>query len=133
MVRISVKYPDEKNTFPNPSWGSEVRGDFESRLAKMVDDVLKQIFGQSAALIIYTHLEKNRSLTPEKIPEEIENFTKGLKDFLGSGALVIEEMILKQLYSSYELEFRGIKEGCSFIDYITKLKNMSDEKTKKKR
>jgi len=128
-----LKYPDEKNTFPNLGWRSEVKGDFESRLAKMVDEVLKQIFGQSAALIIYNHLENNRSLTPEKIPEEIETFTMGLKDLLGSGALVIEEMILKQLYSSYELEFRGIKEGCSFIDYITKLKHMSDKKTKKKR
>jgi hypothetical protein len=125
----------KKASFPNPSGRSEMKmkDDFDKSFRETVDEVLKQIFGQSAALIIYSHLEKNNSLTQEEIPEKLENFVRGLENFLSSGALVIEGIILKQLYSSYGLEFKGMEEGYSFIDYITKLKQMTDEKARKRK
>lgn len=111
----------------------KMKGYFDKSFRETVDGVLKQIFGQSAALIISNHLEKNSSVTPEEIPEKLEAFAKGLENFLSSGALVIEGIILKQLYSSYGLEFKGIEEGYSFVDYTTKLNRMTDEKTRKRK
>jgi len=109
----------------------KIKVDFDKSFRDTVDEVLKQIFGQSAALIIYNHLEKNSSLSPEEIPQKLEDFAKGLESFLSSGALVIEGIILKQLYSSYGFEFKGMEEDCGFVDYITKLKHMADEKAGK--
>lgn len=125
----------KKTGHPNLSLSgrSEMKGDFYDSFRKSVDDALKQIFGQAAALIIYNHLEKNSSLTSEEIPEKLEVFAKGLENFLNSGALVIEGIILKQLYLSYGLEFKKMEEGTSFVDYVTKLKRMINENTKKRK
>lgn len=94
---------------------------FNKLLLKVIDEELKQIFGEAATLIIYNHLEKNYSLKREEIPEKIEVFIRGLEEFLSSGAQVVEKIILKKVYSSFGLQCQ-IKEGYSFIDYVTKLK-----------
>jgi len=94
---------------------------FNQLLLKVIDDELKQMFGEAATLIIYNHLEKNYSLEREKIPDKLEVFTRGLEDFLSSGAQVIEKIILKKVYSSCGLQCQ-IKEGYSFIEYMTELK-----------
>jgi len=94
---------------------------FNKLLLKVIDEEMKQIFGEAATLIIYNHLEKNYSLKREEIPEKLEIFTKSLEEFLSSGAQVVEKIILKKVYSSFGLQ-RKIKEGYSFIDYLTELK-----------
>jgi len=108
----------------------KTEGEFDKAFLKTVDDVLTQIFGQAAALIIYHHLEKNTSLTPEEFPKKLDIFIRGLESFLDSGALVVEGIILKHLYSSYGLEFKRIEEGRSFMDYIIQLRNTINENTK---
>lgn len=121
-----------KITNRNLSLGRKLKtkGEFDKTFRKTVDDVLIQIFGQAAALIIYNYLEKNNSLTPEEFPEKLDAFARGLENFLDSGALVIENIILKHLYSSYGLEFRKIEEGRSFVDYLIQLKRTVNENTK---
>lgn len=113
--------------------GMKMKSDFYDSFRKLVDDALKQIFGQAATLIIYNHLEKNSSLISEEIPEKLEAFARGLEDFLNSGALVIEGIILKQLYSNYGLEFKKMEEGSNFVDYVIKLKRMVDENAEKRK
>lgn len=108
----------------------KAKGDFDNALHKTVDDVLNQIFGQAAALIIYNHLEKNGLLTPEEIPKKLDAFIKGLENFLDSGAAVVEIIILKHLYSSYGFEFKKMEEDRSFVDYIIQLRSMVDETRK---
>ena len=90
-------------------------------LLKVIDKELKQIFGETATLIIYNHLKKNHSLKREEIPEKLEVFISGLEEFLSSGAQVVEKIILKKVYSSFGFQCQ-IKEGYSFIDYVTELK-----------
>ena len=104
--------------------------EFDKAFSKSVDDVLNQIFGQAAALIIYNHLEKNDSLTLEEFPKKLDAFIRGLENFLDSGALVVEGIILKHLFSSYGLEFKKIEEGRSFVDYIIQLRSMVNETRK---
>ncbi len=94
---------------------------FNKLLLKVIDEEMKQIFGEAATLIIYNHLEKNYLLKREEIPEKLEIFIKSLEEFLSSGAQVVEKIILKKVYSSFGLR-RKIKEGYSFVDYLTELK-----------
>lgn len=105
--------------------------EFETTFRKTVDCGLNQIFGQVAALIILKHLEKSDSITPEEIPKRLDAFAKGLESFLGAGALVVEETILKSLYASYGLVFKEIEEGTSFVNYIIQLRSTVDGNVKK--
>lgn len=108
----------------------KTEADFEKTFVTAVDNILNQIFGHSAALIIYNHLQKNTSLSPEDIPRRLETFAKGLESFLNSGAYVIEGIILSHLYSNYGFQFERMEEGHSFVDYVVRLKNMVDQKVK---
>lgn len=91
-------------------------------IINVVDEELKKIFGETATLVIYGYLENNLSLKREKIPEKIELFSQGLDKFFGSGAYVLEKMILTNLYFSFGFNFKE-KKGYTFVDYVTELKN----------
>jgi len=94
---------------------------FNNLLLKVIDDELKQMFGEAATSIIYNHLEKNYSLERAEIPEKLEVFIVGLEEFLSSGAQVIEKIILKKVYLTFGCKCQT-KEGYGFIDYVTELK-----------
>jgi len=94
---------------------------FEKLLIKSVDDGLKDTFGETAAEIIYKHLEKNHSLKQEEIPKKLEVFVDGLEEFLSSGATVVEKLVLEKLCLNLGIE-RPDEENPSFVDFVTKLK-----------
>ena len=98
------------------------KSEFDESLLNIVDRELKKIFGEMATLIIYGYLENNLSLKHEDIPHKIKVFAKGLDSFLNSGAQVIEQMILKNLYSSFGVDYKPIEDH-SFVDYVKELKN----------
>ena len=91
-------------------------------LVDTVDEELKKIFGETATLVIYGYLENNLSLKREKIPEKIGLFSQGLDKFFGSGAYMLEKMILTNLYSNFGFNYKE-KKGYTFVDYVTELKN----------
>lgn len=95
---------------------------FNELLLKIIDEELKQVFGEVATLIIYSHLENNYSLRREEIPEKMEVFTRGLEEFLSSGAQVIQKIILQKLSSCSGVQCQ-VKEDYSFVDYVTEIKN----------
>jgi hypothetical protein len=76
----------------------------EDKISKIIDDVLKQVFGEPATILIYKHLQSRYSLSQSEFSTRIDVFAKGLEDFLGSGAYVIENRILNEIYSSYGSE-----------------------------
>jgi uncharacterized protein YdhG (YjbR/CyaY superfamily) len=98
----------------------------EDKISKIVDRVLKQVFGEEATFLIYKHLEKNHSVKPNEISEKIEVFAKGLEEFLSTGAYVIEKKILEDIYSTYgllrRLELERMQEECDFVGQIKSLK-----------
>jgi Fe-S cluster biosynthesis and repair protein YggX len=60
------------------------------KLFKIVDKVLRQIFGETATLFIYQYLEEKYSLKREDIPNELGIFTDGLENYLSHfGASVV--------------------------------------------
>lgn len=94
----------------------------EDKVLKTVDRVLKQIFGKEATHLIYKYLENNYSLEKNEITDKIDVFAKGLEKFLSSGASVIEQKILDDIYSNYgllrRLELERIQERHSFVGQI---------------
>ncbi|MGB9714323.1 MAG: hypothetical protein ACPLZC_05020 [Candidatus Bathyarchaeales archaeon] len=75
----------------------------EDKISKVVDRVLRQVFGEEATRLIYKYLESRYSLKRDEISEKIDLFAKGLEEFLSTGAQVIEKRILEDIYSSYGL------------------------------
>ncbi|MEA2089347.1 MAG: hypothetical protein U9O89_01110 [Thermoproteota archaeon] len=94
---------------------------FEKALLKTVDGELKQIFGENATHVIYNYLKHDQRLEPKEIPQKIDVFFEGLHNFLGSGACVVEQTVLKKLHLKYGRQYQT-KEGYTFVDYIAELK-----------
>jgi hypothetical protein len=94
----------------------------EDKIFKIIDRVLKQIFGEEATLLIYKHLERHYSLSKSEFSEKIDVFARGLEDFLSSGAYVVERKILDDIYSSYGVlrrtELEKTREECDFARQI---------------
>ncbi len=93
------------------------------KLLKIIDEELKHIFGEAATALIYNHLERDYSSKREEIPEKLEVFIRGLEEFLGSGAQVIQKTTMQKLSSCVGEVQCQIKEGSSFVDYVTEIKN----------
>jgi len=92
----------------------------DDRIAKIIDSVLVQIFGKEAAHLIYKHLERHYSVKRDEIAEKLELFTKGLEDFLNTGAYAIEKRILEDIWSNYgsvrKLQLQKPKQPGSFVN-----------------
>jgi len=101
---------------------SEKKKKLNNVIVDTVDEELKKIFGETAALVIYGYLEDNLSLKRENIPEKIGLFSQGLDKFFGSGAYVLEKTILTNLYLRFGFNYKERK-GYTFVDYVTELKD----------
>ncbi len=94
----------------------------EDTVFKIIDRVLKQVFGEEATLFIYKYLEHHYSLRQCEFSEKIGTFAKGLEDCLSSGAFVIESKILDDVYSQYgsfqKIDFERTPEEYDFASKI---------------
>jgi hypothetical protein len=94
----------------------------DDKICKIIDRVLRQVFGEEATIFIYKYLESNYSLKRGEISEKIDLFAKGLEDFLSSGAFVVERKILDDIYSSYgllrRLELERTREEYDFAGQV---------------
>ncbi len=95
---------------------------YDDKVSKIVDRVLRQVFGNEAAHIIYQYLENRYTLRQDEIIEKIDIFAEGLEEFLKSGAFVIETKILEDLYSNHGLT-PGLEFGrISRRDFVSQVK-----------
>ncbi|MEM1565821.1 MAG: hypothetical protein QW510_01860 [Candidatus Bathyarchaeia archaeon] len=92
------------------------------RIIKVIDRVLRQVFGNEATRIIYRYLEARYAVKRDEIAEKIDLFAKGLEDFLKTGAYVIERKILEDIYSSYGLLRRLELERIRKEDFASQIK-----------
>ena len=65
---------------------------------KKIDNVLTEVFGKEATLIIYRYIERHYALRQNEFSDRIDLFAKGLEDCLSAGAIPIETKILNALY-----------------------------------
>jgi hypothetical protein len=97
----------------------------DAKIERIIDRVLRQVFGEEATLLIYRHLESNYSLKKEEVADRIEIFAVGLEDFLRSGAYVIEQKILEDIYSSYGLLRRiELERERDEFDFVSQIKSL---------
>jgi len=90
----------------------------EEKLNKVIDKVLNQMLGQEVTQLIYDHLENNRFILRGQISENFDSFNCALRDYLGSGAVVVEQVILKNL----ELAMFEENTGLDFSERLKILK-----------
>lgn len=95
--------------------------EMDEMLFGATDETIRQIFGEVGAEFIRDFLESKCHLKMQEIAERPEVFSAGLKRILESGAIAIEKLILKNLYSRLSLKFE-CKKGYEFSDYIEELK-----------
>lgn len=107
----------------------EKKRTLDDLLLGLIDETMKYVFGQVGAQVIYNLLESNSHLKREEISEKTDVFSAGLKRLLGSGAPVVEKMILKKLYCKLELKFEE-KKGHEFSDYIKELTRPREKEQK---
>jgi hypothetical protein len=97
-----------------------MQSSFEETVNEVVSDTLNEIFSETATRIIFQHLEMNYQLKPEDVAKNADTFKTGLEKFLSTGALAIEDIIVKRLYKQFGLKFEK-KEGWTFVDYLKDL------------
>lgn len=88
---------------------------YDDVVSKGIDKALRQIFGDEAKFLIYQYLETHYALKQDEITEKLDVFTKGLEEYLHTGAYVVEAKILEEIGASY-----GVVER-------PKLENVTDE------
>ncbi|MEM2588528.1 MAG: hypothetical protein QXQ64_07005 [Candidatus Bathyarchaeia archaeon] len=92
------------------------------KIVKIIDRVLKQIFGSEATKLIYRYLENHYGVKRSEIADKIDIFAKGLEEFLRTGAYVIERKILEDIYSNYGLLRRLELERSQNDDFANQIK-----------
>jgi len=97
----------------------------DDKISRIIDKVLRQVFGGEATYLIYRYLEKNYRLKRGEIGERIEVFAAGLEEFLSSGAFVVERKILEDIYSDYGLlrrvELKRVQDESNFVNQVKSL------------
>jgi hypothetical protein len=96
----------------------------DNKISRVIDRVLKQVFGEDATHLIYGHLERNYSLRQSEIAEKIDVFAEGLEEFLRSGAYVVEQKILEDIYSSCGLLRRLELERNHEEDFVGQIRSL---------
>jgi hypothetical protein len=100
---------------------AERQNNWNNLFAEVIDETLKQVFKEDGAKVIYDFLENNSSLSLTDVSDKPEEFSASLEMLMVSAARVIEQLILKNLYSRLGLSFEE-KAGYKFSDYIKELR-----------
>ncbi|MCW3982078.1 MAG: hypothetical protein NWE81_03075 [Candidatus Bathyarchaeota archaeon] len=94
---------------------------FTDSLVTVISETLKQVFKEEGAAVIRGFLENASESRFRDIAENPEVFSASLKRMLGSGAPVVETLVLRNFCSRLGLAFEE-KEDHSFPDYLKELK-----------
>lgn len=96
---------------------------FDNTLLTTINELLTEIFSEDSVREIYRTMEKVYSLKKEEIPRRIQLFERSLKEIIGTGHSIIEDLLLENLYSKNGLNYVYKKEY-ELSDYIIELKSI---------
>jgi hypothetical protein len=91
---------------------------FDDMLVETIKEVLENIFDEQTAITILQYINESNKA---KIDARIQSFSDSLQKILGSGATIIEDLILESLYSKLRAELKWRKDY-AFTDYVRVLK-----------
>jgi len=91
------------------------------------------VLGENSREAIYFHLEKTFKIKREEIALKFEEFKEALEDIFGSGAELIETIIIKELQTrlDLELEEKGDFELSSYVSIIPEIHHEERQKEEK--
>ncbi len=118
--------------FPSKAEKFTLRGltRFDECLLEVINDVLVQVLGETAAEFIVEFAvfkTLKRDETRISFEEDAKTFVNTLQGILGTGSMPIEKMIIEQLYSKLNIEFKE-KSNYTFSDYIKELKKRVEKR-----
>ena len=87
---------------------------------KTIQNILLNVFGERSFKRILRIMREKYMLEWQEIPEKSQTFSSALEDILGRGSVIIEDLILENLYMSCGKELVW-KEELSFSDYVSLL------------
>ena len=90
----------------------------ERLIMNTINDVIREVFNDEVAKILFDNFFKNNSSVP--FDQKLRAFEDSLPKILGSGAIIIEDLILETLYSRLGVKFE--REEKSFTDSIMELR-----------
>lgn len=96
---------------------------FNEHLIGAIDNGL-QLLGESVRQVVYHYVERDSQLTREKIPERLEVFHETLEGTFGSGAKVIEKLIVRGLYDRLGVSFEDHQDW-TIVDYVNNARKAS--------
>lgn len=83
--------------------------EFEKAILQTIDSVLKKVLGGGAANVIIIYAKKSVPSKWEEDPERVKVFVEALRNLIGISSKIVELMILKNLYSTFDLNFEEKK------------------------
>jgi len=92
----------------------EEASDIQTLIEECVDSAFKEL-GQSVGKAIYFNLEKNFGIRKEDIPNQPEAFSEALHSIFGTGAKVIERIIVKEIQEKFRLR---LKPETGFVEAV---------------
>ncbi len=98
---------------------------FEAVLIEAVHEGLNTI-GSSVSDLVLFYLEKNPAIRLEEHFIDPDAFDDGLRDLLGSGAMIVEKLILESLYRKLGNN-REIGNDFKFADEVKKARKCATE------
>ncbi|RJS91060.1 hypothetical protein CW705_04460 [Candidatus Bathyarchaeota archaeon] len=88
----------------------------ENLIFDAINEVIRNIFDDEVAEMLLGFLKENSSMSFE---EKLRFFEESLPKILGSGAVIIEDLILETLYSKLGIKFEQKRK--SFTEYVLDL------------
>jgi len=95
---------------------------FNSLMQSTIQDILIDIFGEKSTKVILGTMESSHSLRMEDLPDRAQDFRDILEKILGSGHLIIEDLIVETLSTELGKPLAQNGQG-SFAESIMYLRN----------
>ena len=100
------------------------RQKLDDLLLETINDILLDIFRNKSLHNMMLVMDEVYSLKWDEIPEKTETFELALQNILRRGHVIIEDLILENLYPKLGVSFQ-FKSGYNFSDYMEDLKKVS--------
>ena len=95
---------------------------FEDTVKQTIKEIIKNVFEEDEVVeSLFRYFHKTNSNMKD---ENTQILTDALPKILGSGSVIIEDLIIETLYSKYNLDIVW-KKDYSFTDYIIELRKQT--------
>ncbi|MBS7648241.1 MAG: hypothetical protein QXK89_09250 [Candidatus Bathyarchaeia archaeon] len=91
-------------------------------ISGVAKEVMLSIFGRRGLESIIKVMKGKYGLDLDDIPEKPHTFSEALREIIGIGSVIIEDLIIENLYIKVGLELR-LRKNYNFPDYINEVKN----------